>query len=288
MVGAHTPCDVAWSRASEIWSMAEIHHFGYGWFNPVMAFAMAFLGSLLGLVCTTRARAAAGRARRSRWLVLAAISIGGGGIWLMHFMAMLGFDIPATQVRYDLPITFGSMAIAIGTVGIGLHAAGSGSPSTAKTVLAGVFTGGGVCAMHYTGMAAMNLPGSIHYDQGLLIASIIIAIVAATTALWFTLYVRGMGAIIGASVIMAIAVCGMHYTAMAAMRVTLITPITSTANGVTPSLLVVPIFIVAAAVIVGTFTSALQAMTSEEFGNDGPSPVRIPAQRTRVPVARHR
>jgi NO-binding membrane sensor protein with MHYT domain len=51
---------------------------------------MSFLGSLLGLVLATRAREASGRSR-ARWLALAAVSIGGTGIWLMHLMAMLGF-----------------------------------------------------------------------------------------------------------------------------------------------------------------------------------------------------
>lgn len=267
--------------------MAEIHHFGYGWFNPVMAFVMAFFGSLLGLVCTARARNAAEPSRRGRWLVLAAIAIGGGGIWLMHFMAMLGFDVPKAPVRYSLPLTFASMGIAIASVGIGLFAAAGGRPSVPRTVAAGIFTGGGVVAMHYTGMAAMRLAGHVSYDQGLVVASIVIAVVAATVALWFTISVRGLPAIMGAAVIMAFAVCGMHYTAMAAMRVDLHPTHDTGIVGVSPSLLIVPIFIVTAAVIIGTATSALQAMTAEEFSPDGPRPIRLPAQRVHGRVAGH-
>src|SRR5690349_19530197 len=69
--------------------MAEVHHFAYGWITPIMAYSLSVLGSLLGLICTSRAlRLATGR-KRIGWLVLAAISLGGTGIWVMHFMAMI-------------------------------------------------------------------------------------------------------------------------------------------------------------------------------------------------------
>ncbi|WP_405136436.1 MHYT domain-containing protein [Nocardia sp. NBC_01388] len=48
--------------------------------------------------------------------------------------------------------------------------------------------------------------------------SIVIAVVAATAALWFILHVRGLPATFGAALIMGVAVCGMHYTGMASMH----------------------------------------------------------------------
>src|SRR5215216_5745167 len=100
--------------------MAEIHHFAYGWFNPVLAYLMAFLGALLGLVCARRARNARVRGRRVRWLIMAAVSIGGAGVWLMHFMAMLGFDVPASPVRYDPLLTVASLGLVVLVVAVGL------------------------------------------------------------------------------------------------------------------------------------------------------------------------
>jgi len=46
----------------------------------------------------------------------------------------------------------------------------------------------------------------------------VIAVVASIVALWFTLRVKGFLATVGAAMIMGVAVCGMHYTGMAAMR----------------------------------------------------------------------
>ncbi|MEV0270983.1 MHYT domain-containing protein [Hamadaea sp. NPDC050747] len=263
--------------------MPEIHHFAYGWFNPALAYLVAFSGSLTGLVCTTRARAAGTRARRARWLVLGSVSIGGAGIWLMHFLAMLGFDIPASPVRYDPLTTVASLLFAVAAVGLGLFFVGTGRKSVGKLLVGGVFTGSGVVAMHYTGMYAMRVSGHVGYDEGLVLASVVIAIVAATVALWFTVSVHGgWRSLITAAAIMGVAVCGMHYTAMAALRVHLDST-AGPATGMTPTLLILPIFIVAAATLLGSFVSALQAMTQEEFGT-GPTPaplmVRVPRPRT--------
>ena len=199
--------------------MAEVHQFTYGVFNPIAAGLLGFIGSFLGLQCTARARAARTRSRRTRWLVIAAFAIGGAAIWLMHFAAILGFDVPASPVRYDLAVAAGSLVIAVVTVGIGLMIAGHGRRSVSRTLLAGLVTGGGVVAMHYSGMAGLNIAGTMHYDPGLVAASALIAVLAATLALWFAVSVDGWARISGAAAVMAVAVCGMHYTAMAAMSV---------------------------------------------------------------------
>ena len=254
--------------------MAEVHHFTYGAFNPIAAYLLAFLGSFLGLLSTGRARRAHTRGRRTRWLIIAAFSIGGGAIWLMHFTAMLGFDVPDSPVRYDAVLTMLSLGLSVGTVGIGLMVVGHGRRSAAKTVIAGVITGTGVLAMHYTGMAAMHVAGEIHYVPTLVIASGVIAITAATVALWFATSVRGWGRVTGASAIMAVAVCGMHYTGMAATDVRLSPLVPHGVSGLRPLVMIVPITVITAATILGVALSALQAMTEEEFTDGAGIPKR--------------
>jgi NO-binding membrane sensor protein with MHYT domain len=254
--------------------VTEVHHFTYGVFNPLAAYLVAFLGSFLGLLGTGRARAARTRGRRNRWLIIAAFSIGGAAIWLMHFVAMLGFDVPASPVRYNPVLTVVSLLFAVVTVGIGLMVVGHGRRSFPKTAVAGVLTGVGVLAMHYTGMAAMHVRGTIHYRPTLVAASVIIAIVAATAALWFTVSVRGLSRISGASAIMGIAVCGMHYTGMAAMEVELTPAARYSVSGIRPLVMIVPITLISAATILGVALSALQAMTEEEFTDGAGVPKR--------------
>jgi NO-binding membrane sensor protein with MHYT domain len=179
---------------------------------------MSCLGAFLGLRCVTRARACTGYAR-ARWLALAAVAIGATGIWSMHFIAMLGFTIPGQQILYQVPLTIFSMLIAIAVVGIGLFIVGFGNGGPWRLIAGGVIVGLGVASMHYLGMDAMIMPDSMHYNMPLFILSVVIAVVAGTAALWAGTRVRSVGATVGASLIMGVAVSGMHYTGMAAMHV---------------------------------------------------------------------
>jgi NO-binding membrane sensor protein with MHYT domain len=254
--------------------VAEIHQFTYGIFNPAAAGLLGFIGSFIGLLSTGRARAARTRGRRTRWLIIAAFAIGGAAIWLMHFAAVLGFDVPASPVRYDLAMTAGSLVLAVVTVGIGLMIVGHGRRSVPRTLMAGLLTGLGVVAMHYTGMRGLNVSGTIHYDPALVTASVIIAVVAATVALWFTVSVEGWGRMSGAAAIMGVAVCGMHYTGMAAMSVHLAPVPPGGVSGIRPLTMIVPITVISAATILGVALSALQAMTDEEFTDGAGTPRR--------------
>jgi NO-binding membrane sensor protein with MHYT domain len=199
------------------YTMLTVHNFTYGLLTPVLGFAMSCLGSFLGLRCATRARAHDG-ASRVRWLLLAGVSIGTTGIWVMHFIAMLGFTIPGETIRYNVPITILSMLIAVGIVCVGLLIVGFGGDGYRPLLLAGLITGIGVASMHYTGMAAMRMAGSISYNPVLVLVSIVIAVVAATAALWAALRLSGILSTLGAALIMGVAVSGMHYTGMAAMH----------------------------------------------------------------------
>ncbi|MGI5242915.1 MHYT domain-containing protein [Dactylosporangium sp. CA-139066] len=241
--------------------MGQLHHFTYGAITPIFAYAMSFLGSLLGLVSTARARAAQETRRRAWLLVLAAWAIGGTGIWVMHFMAMVGFSVQDSPLRYDVPTTIASFFIAVITVGIGLFIVGLGKPKLWKVFVGGPITGVSVAFMHYTGMEAMRVNGTFEYKTNLFLASYAIAIVAATVALWFTIVVRGPVATVAAAAVMGVAVCGMHYTGMYAMQVHLnhnITPV----PGVDVNWFLAPIVLFVLVVAIA-LVSAVMAVPSE-------------------------
>ena len=244
--------------------MAHLQHFAYGWVTPVVAYLFSFLGSLLGLKATARARMLPGGPAKARWLMLAAWAIGGTGIWVMHFLAMIGFQVSDSQVRYDLPLTVASWLIAVLVVGLGLFTVGYGKRSYLKIVVAGVLTGLGVAGMHYTGMYAMRVDGMQRYDMHLVDASVGIAIVAAIVALWFTVTIRRSVAIVIAAAIMGVAVSGMHYTAMAALRIQLSNSPTPVNAGVSPFTLLVPIFIFALMVVIALGYAMLNSLNESE------------------------
>jgi NO-binding membrane sensor protein with MHYT domain len=198
--------------------MAHVNNFSYGALNPVLAYLTSCIGCFLGLRCTTRARASQGRARAS-WLVIAALAIGIMGIWVMHFIAMLGFTIPGQSIRYSVPVTILSMLIAVAVVGIGLFIVGYSRGGAGPLLLGGVAIGGGVASMHYIGMAAIRAQDALTYAPVLVAVSVVIAVIAGTAALWAALRLETAWSALIASMIMGVAVSGMHYTGMAALRV---------------------------------------------------------------------
>ncbi|MER8008231.1 MULTISPECIES: MHYT domain-containing protein [unclassified Streptomyces] len=197
--------------------MGHLDHATFGWLTPVLSYVMACIGAALGLRCTVRALGATGRSRRN-WLLTAASAIG-TGIWTMHFVAMLGFGVGGTDIRYDVPLTILSLLVAMLVVCGGVFAVGYSKDRTRALLLGGLATGVGVASMHYLGMAAVRLHGHVGYDPPLVALSVLIAVVAATAALWAGLNIKSPVAVTVASLIMGAAVTSMHYTAMFAVRV---------------------------------------------------------------------
>lgn len=259
----------------------HIEHFTYGAVTPVLSYTLSVLGSLLGLICTVRARSTSDNGRRARWLLLAAWAIGGTGIWVMHFMAMIGFSVSDEPIRYDVAITVASWITAIVAVAIGLFIVGFGRPNIFKILLAGLFTGAGVAAMHYTGMAAMRMPADIAYDRPLFIASIVIAVVASTVALGFTVYLRRGVVLFIAALIMGVAVNGMHFVGMYALRVT--EDESKPVSGILPISLVAPIALFVIAVIVVLLTALINRSGTDDNDSQGDPTVRVVNVPTNIP-----
>jgi NO-binding membrane sensor protein with MHYT domain len=196
----------------------RVSEFSYGPLTPLLGFAMSFLGAFLGLRCPTRARAYGGWAR-GRWLLLAGVSLGLGSVWVGHFIDMLGFAVPGETVRYSVPETLASALLVVAVMWGGLFITGYGG-RVGQLMLGGLLVGLGIASMHYTGMAAMRMPGGVSYDPAWLLVSSAIAIVGGIAALWSVLRLRGIWPTVAASLIIAAAVGGMHYAGMAAMRMT--------------------------------------------------------------------
>ncbi|MEU1853024.1 MHYT domain-containing protein [Streptomyces sp. NPDC019990] len=194
-----------------------IDGFSYGLVTPLVAYLMACLGGALGLRCTTRSMLVA-QSWRPGWLALGSAAIG-SGIWTMHFIAMMGFTVRDTPIHYDKAMTFASLAVAIVMVGVGIFIVGYRGARGTALFTGGTITGLGIASMHYLGMASMRLDGKLEYNTFTVGVSVMIAMGAATAALWAAGQVRGFLWSVGASLVMGLAVTGMHYTGMAALSV---------------------------------------------------------------------
>ncbi|WP_425836801.1 MHYT domain-containing protein [Streptomyces fractus] len=218
--------------------MGHLDHAAFGWLTPVLSYVMACIGAALGLRCTVRALNTTGRSRRN-WLLTAASAIG-TGIWTMHFVAMLGFTVTGTEIRYNVPLTILSLVVAVTVVGVGVFVVGHDRGRGRALVLGGLTTGIGVASMHYLGMAALRLHGQVDYDPLLVALSVVIAVVAATAALWAALNIRSPGAVAVASLVMGGAVSSMHYTGMMAVSVR-VAPSTAVLPGATAMQFIFPL-----------------------------------------------
>ena len=269
--------------------LVHVQNFSYGLVNPVLGFLMSCLGAFIGLRCLTRARAYTGRTR-ALWLSLAAIAIGATGVWAMHFIAMLGFTIPGETIRYNVPLTIASMLVAVAVVAIGLFIVGfSRNQGRGPLLTGGVIVGLGVASMHYLGMEAMEIPDMMSYNIPLVLLSVLIAIAAGTAALYAGLKVRGVGATLGASLLMGVAVSGMHYTGMAAMNVTAssagVYAATSNAvGGATATSFLLPL-VLGIAVFTFLATIVIMLAPSEE---DIAADARLAQRLSERPISHHR
>ncbi|GAA6623204.1 MHYT domain-containing protein [Scytonema sp. NUACC26] len=184
----------------------------------ILSFIIAAIASYTALDLSGRVTLAS-KWRRLQWLLGGSIVMG-AGIWAMHFIAMLAFQLPQ-PVNYDLKITLLSLLCSIVASGLALWLL-SQSVNVPLVITGGICMGIAIAGMHYTGMAAMRLQASIKYDWWLVSLSIAIAIIASFAALWlaFRLQNRQLKGVIwqklGSALLMGVAISGMHYTGMRA------------------------------------------------------------------------
>jgi two-component system sensor histidine kinase/response regulator len=190
-----------------------------------LSIAVAILASYTALELAGRVTAAR-RGGGVGWLGAGAVAMG-AGIWSMHFLAMLAFHLPV-PITYDVPLALLSVLAAIAASALALFLVSRERLGTGTLLLGGICMGGGVGAMHYTGMAAIRAAAQVSYDGVLVAASLVIAVTASVAALWLAFQVRHdhtrhrLQLRTGAAVAMGLAIAGMHYTAMAAAHFTTI------------------------------------------------------------------
>lgn len=222
-----------------------------------LSFLVAVFAAWTALDLFQQVRAHQGGGRLA-WLATAATAMG-GGIWSMHFIAMLGFH-PEAPVRYDLALTILSFLLAV--VGSSLaFLIAAGREDRRRMVLAGLVMGVSICAMHYVGMAALRTSASLTYAPGLVVLSAAVALFASIAALFAVEQDRSPLWRLTAALVLGLAVVGMHHVAMAALTVT---PIQTTASldppGAPPLILAVA---VAAVTILILFLALAVAMVDQ-------------------------
>jgi PAS domain S-box-containing protein len=186
----------------------------------VLSFAVASLASYMALVLARYLSVPREQTIRRLLQWGGALALG-AGIWAMHFIGMLAFDM-GMPMGYDPVLTVLSLVVAVCSAYGVLLLVSRPQLKSKQIVGGGILLGAGISTMHYLGMRAMVMGADMRYQPGMFALSIGIAILASGAALWisFTL-ARHTGPAkrwlqFAGATIMGVAICGMHYTGMAA------------------------------------------------------------------------
>jgi NO-binding membrane sensor protein with MHYT domain/nitrogen-specific signal transduction histidine kinase/CheY-like chemotaxis protein len=190
----------------------------------VLSVLIASAASYTALSLAGRVTAARGRERLA-WLAGGSCAMG-LGIWSMHFVGMLAFHLPV-PIAYRPGRVLLSMLPAVAASALALVVVSRARVGLAALAVAALCMGPAIAGMHYIGMAALNVPASLHWHAVLVTVSVAIAVVASFAALALAYRLRsevsaaGVARRLGAAAVMGLAIAGMHYTGMAAARFTL-------------------------------------------------------------------
>jgi len=188
----------------------------HDWRLVALGGAVCLLASAAAISLFHRARATQGPGRLA-WISLDA-AVSGCGVWATHFIAMLAYG-PGGAGAYNIPITILSLILAISITFVGLSVAVS-SARPVWIVVGGAIVGGGVAAMHYTGMAALEMPARVDWVGSTVTASVLLGAVFAALALFVAARRDDLAHALGATVLLTLAIVAHHFTAMGAVLLT--------------------------------------------------------------------
>ncbi|MCA1477456.1 MULTISPECIES: EAL domain-containing protein [Bradyrhizobium] len=188
----------------------------HDWRLVALGGAVCLLASAAAISLFQRARATHG-AGRLAWIALDA-AVSGCGIWATHFIAMLAYG-PGSAGAYNIPVTILSLMLAISLTFVGLSIAVASSRPV-WIVVGGAIVGLGVAAMHYTGMAALEMPARLDWIGSTVAASVLFGVVFAALALFVAARGEGIRHALSATALLTLAIVAHHFTAMGAVLLT--------------------------------------------------------------------
>ncbi|MBF0145231.1 MAG: hypothetical protein HQL84_07940 [Magnetococcales bacterium] len=232
----------------------------YDWRLVLLSFAVANITSLTSLDIALRvellhAEHITAFPSKGVWIGVGALMMG-TGVWSMHFIGMLAYDMHC-RISYDFLTTFLSSIPAIASSFFALRLAIRKNSTRLQLILASLIMGLGIGAMHYIGMSAMRMPARIRYLPDLFLVSILVAVILSFFALMFTARMvqhKDQDFILQkllSGLIMAIAICGLHYTAMMAAIFIPIPMADETAPGLSPEFFSGAIFFLIFVILAG-------------------------------------
>lgn len=193
------------------------------------------------------------RTHRVGWAMLAGLCAG-AGIWATHFVAMLAYD-GGVPVAYEPASTLASLVVSIVLSASAFIISSRGEEL--DVVVGGVILGAAIGTMHYLGMSALSVPGSLLWDRELTAASVVLGASISVGALMVFHRETGLRATVSAACILALAICSLHFTAMGAVSVHLDPTVVFAASDLNRAMLAMAIAVVTFIVLLSANAAAL-------------------------------
>jgi methyl-accepting chemotaxis protein len=187
----------------------------HDWRLVVLAGLVCLLASLVAVSLLHRAMIADGNAR-ILWLGITGAA-SGCGIWTTHFIAMLAYE-PGVPIGYNISLTVLSLLLAA-TIACAGFATAIYAPGKWGPAAGGAIVGGGVAVMHYLGMYALEIQGTVQWSWSLVILSIVLGVVFGMVAVDLAMRRRDRKAMIGAALLLTLSILLHHFVGMGAMTI---------------------------------------------------------------------
>jgi signal transduction histidine kinase len=183
----------------------------------ILSVLIGVIGGYCTIELAERVTASRNRARLYWW-------IGGSiamaiGTWSMHYTGMLAFRL-SIPVQYDWPTTLLSYLASLFASLVSLFVVSRRQMSFTRAFIGSIFMGGGIVALHYTGMASMRTQVMHHYATPLVALATITAIGFSLMSLWLMFFFREdildrKLRKVGSALLLGAAISIMHYIGMA-------------------------------------------------------------------------
>ncbi|MFC0446610.1 MHYT domain-containing protein [Rhodococcus jostii] len=245
----------------------DLQHFSMGTWIVALAAVTAFIGVFVGIASARKAVTAPNPRQRYLWLAWGALSIGGIGAWLPHYIAMVGFEVYGSVVRYDVlwivisfvvPVAAAAVALLIISPPPTKHRMPSSTVEMGRLAGGAVLLGVGFAGMHLAIVSSLEIQGSVGFDPLFTAAAAVIGLLVGAGIMWSISALESRTLRLIASVVVAVGLVAMHYTGVFGLSVT-VDPTMARPDGLEVFSILFPVFVLGMLVVTIPITALLMA-----------------------------
>ena len=241
----------------------------------VLSVMIALMASFTGL-SMTRGLSLQSVGQRQLRVALSSVALG-GGIWSMHFLAILAmrFNVP---VYFEVGETVASALFAILLAGLALLIMHFGVRTRGKAVVSGAILGVGIVAMHYVGLSAIEGCLPVYSTFGIVVAGVL-AVGLGIAAITIAYGARTERNTLLATLVFGAAVTVVHFTAISQTTFQAADDMAATlglGNSQVALLVMLPVFVIAGAFLLVSASSLGRAPMADSLVPAGFAPEMPP------------